>query len=59
MLWQLPPALHALAQARAAAGAAGVEEALDEATAVCWRLGHALALQRIEAERPSLTGARA
>jgi adenylate cyclase len=59
MLWQLPTALHTLAQARAAAGAAGVEEALDEAVAVCRRHGHALALERIEAERPSLTGARA
>jgi tetratricopeptide (TPR) repeat protein len=59
MLWQLPTALHTLAQARAAAGAAGVEEALDEAVAVCRRHGHALALERIEAERPSLTGVRA
>jgi adenylate cyclase len=58
MLWQLPAALLTLAQARAEIGASGVEEALDEAVAVCRRLGHALTLRRIEAERPALTGAR-
>jgi class 3 adenylate cyclase/tetratricopeptide (TPR) repeat protein len=59
MFWQLPSALLALAQARAATGAAGVEEALDEAAGVCRRFGHAQTLERVEAERQSLTGARA
>jgi hypothetical protein len=59
MYWQLPTALLTLAQAQAASGSAGIEEALDEAAEVCQRLGHALTLERIEAERQSLTGARA
>ncbi|HEV7769968.1 MAG TPA: adenylate/guanylate cyclase domain-containing protein [Solirubrobacterales bacterium] len=59
MLWQLPSSLHVLAQALAATGSPGAEEALDEATDVCERLGHNLTLSRIEADRATLTGARA
>jgi ATP/maltotriose-dependent transcriptional regulator MalT len=55
MFWQLPPSLHLLAQARAAAGLPGVVEALDEGTEVSRRLGHGLALGRIEADRAALT----
>ncbi|HKA67164.1 MAG TPA: adenylate/guanylate cyclase domain-containing protein [Solirubrobacterales bacterium] len=57
MLWQLPPALLVLAQARAATSATGVAEALDEATAVAESRGHEMALQRIEADRTALTTA--
>jgi class 3 adenylate cyclase/tetratricopeptide (TPR) repeat protein len=59
MLWQLPGSLYTLGQALAAGGEPGVEKALDEATEVCERLGHGLNLSRIEADRPTLTGARA
>ncbi|HSK50695.1 MAG TPA: adenylate/guanylate cyclase domain-containing protein [Solirubrobacterales bacterium] len=55
MFWQLPHALHLLAQARAAAGLPGVEEALDEGIEVSRRLGHGLAQARIEADRSALT----
>ncbi len=54
MNWQLPPALLILAKSRAAIGATGVTEALEEATAVAERLGHAMALERIEEERALL-----
>jgi class 3 adenylate cyclase/tetratricopeptide (TPR) repeat protein len=57
MRWQLPPALLALAQVRAAAGVDGVAEALDEATAVAERHGHEMALERIRAERSGLIAA--
>ncbi|HEY5053832.1 MAG TPA: adenylate/guanylate cyclase domain-containing protein [Solirubrobacterales bacterium] len=57
MNWQLPPALCALAHARAATGVAGVEEALDEATEVARRLGQQMALRKIGAARDSLTTA--
>ncbi|MGE0067169.1 MAG: adenylate/guanylate cyclase domain-containing protein [Solirubrobacterales bacterium] len=57
MHWGLPSALLALAQARRATGTAGVEAALDEATAVCERLGHRQTLGKIEAERASLSAA--
>ena len=57
MHWQLPSALLALAQARGATGTDGVEEALDEATAICERLGHVQTLRKIEAERAALTAA--
>jgi class 3 adenylate cyclase/tetratricopeptide (TPR) repeat protein len=57
MHWQLPPALHALAQARAAAGAPGVAEALDEATAVAERHGHEMVRERIRADRVALIAA--
>lgn len=51
MHWQLPSSLLALAQARRACGSDGVEAALDEAAALCERLGHAQTLRKIEAER--------
>jgi tetratricopeptide (TPR) repeat protein len=57
MHWQLPPALLTLAQARAATGAPGVAEALDEATAVGESHGQTMALERIAAERDALTAA--
>jgi tetratricopeptide (TPR) repeat protein len=57
MLWALPLALLALAQARAAAGAEGVEQALDEAAAVAEETGATMALLTIEQEREAL-GAR-
>jgi class 3 adenylate cyclase/tetratricopeptide (TPR) repeat protein len=57
MLWQLAPALHVLAGARAAADSAGVEEAIAEATALCERLDHRMTLRRIEADREALTAA--
>jgi tetratricopeptide (TPR) repeat protein len=57
MNWQLPPALYTLARARAATGAPGVAEALDEAVEVAERLGHRMALRKIEADRESLTAA--
>ncbi len=57
MNWGLPTALLALAQARSATVTAGVEEALDEATAICNRLGHAQTLRKIAEERNALTTA--
>jgi class 3 adenylate cyclase/tetratricopeptide (TPR) repeat protein len=57
--WQLIPGLHTLAQARAAAGEPGVAEALDEAVEVGSRLGHAMALRRIEEDRAALSAAQA
>ena len=57
MHWQLPGALHALAQARAASGSGGVEEALEEATELCERLDHRLTLRKIDADRSALTPA--
>jgi len=57
MGWQIPSALHTLAQARAAAGAPGVEEALEEATEAAVRRGHRMTLSRIEADRDSLLAA--
>jgi adenylate cyclase len=57
MHWQLPPALLTLAQARAATGAPGVAEALDEATEIAERYGHQMLLARIEAERAALSAA--
>jgi len=58
MRWPLPLALLALAQARAAAGAEGVDEALDEAAAVARETGAAVALQTIEDERQGLIATR-
>jgi adenylate cyclase len=55
MGWQIPSALHALAQARAAAGAPGVEKTLDRAAEAARRRGHLMTLGRIEAEREQLT----
>jgi class 3 adenylate cyclase/tetratricopeptide (TPR) repeat protein len=57
MHWQLPGALHALAQARAAAGKGGVEAVLEEATQLCKRLDHRMTLRKIEADRAALTTA--
>ena len=57
MGWQIPTALHTLAQARAAAGAQDVEEALDEAAEAAMSLGHRMTLSRIEADRDALTAA--
>ena len=54
MHWQLPSSLLALAQAHRATGTAGAEAALDEAAAICERLGHRQTLGKIEAERASL-----
>jgi class 3 adenylate cyclase/tetratricopeptide (TPR) repeat protein len=58
MLWALPLALLALAQARAAVGAEGVEEALDEATVVAEETDAQMALQTIEQEREALATSR-
>jgi len=57
MGWQTPPAFLTLAQARFAAGAPGVEEALGEATERATRSGHTMSLRRIESERAALTAA--
>jgi class 3 adenylate cyclase/tetratricopeptide (TPR) repeat protein len=51
MHWSLPLALHALGRARAVAGRDGVEEALDEATAVAKSSGALVTLETIEADR--------
>ena len=57
MGWQIPPALQVLAQARAAAGAPGVEEALEEAAKFAAGRGHLMMLRRIEADRETLAAA--
>jgi tetratricopeptide (TPR) repeat protein len=57
MHWQLPGALLTLAEARAATGSTGVEDALEEATALCERLDHRLTLRKIEAGRAALIAA--
>ncbi len=57
MHWGLPTALLSLAQARRATGSAGAEVALDEATAICERLGHAHTLRKIAEEREALAAA--
>jgi hypothetical protein len=54
MHWALPLALLALAQGRAAAGIEGVEQALDEATAVAEETDARVALLTIEQERDAL-----
>jgi class 3 adenylate cyclase/tetratricopeptide (TPR) repeat protein len=54
MGWQIPSAFHTLAQARASAGAPGVEEALDAAAEAATSRGHLMTLNRIEADRDSL-----
>ncbi len=54
MNWQLPPALYTLARTRAASGATGVDDALDEAAEVAQRLGHRMSLRKIAAERDAL-----
>jgi tetratricopeptide (TPR) repeat protein len=57
MGWQLPAALHLLAEARAAAGVTGAREALDEGERLTRSLGHAMTLRRIEAAREGLVAA--
>jgi class 3 adenylate cyclase/tetratricopeptide (TPR) repeat protein len=57
MGWQIPGAFHTLAKARAAAGAAGVKEALDEAAGAASSRGHQMALRLIEDERDALLAA--
>jgi class 3 adenylate cyclase/tetratricopeptide (TPR) repeat protein len=52
--WQVPLALRALAQARAAGGEDGVVEALDEATEIATRLGHLMTLEKLIADRAEL-----
>ena len=59
MLWSLPLALHVLAQARAAAGLEGADEALEEAAEVAERTGALLSLETIEEARGEIgAGAR-
>ncbi len=57
MGWQIPSALHTLAQARVATGTAGVEEALEQATEAAAQRGHLMTLRRIEADRDVLLAA--
>ncbi len=57
MLWQLPPALHVLAQAQVATGSAGAQRSLEEAIEISERHGHRMALRRIQADREYLIGA--
>jgi hypothetical protein len=57
MNWQLPSSLLSLAQARRATCSEGVDEALDEATEICERLGHVQTLSKVEAERATPTTA--
>lgn len=54
MRWSLPFCLLTLAQARAAHGAPGVAEALEEGRAIAERQGYAVLAERIEAEREPL-----
>ena len=56
MYWQLPLTLHALAQARAASGEPGVEDAAKEASEISERLGLRLLLRRI-ADDPDIHAA--
>ncbi len=55
MLWSLPLALLALAEARAAAGAGDVDRTLDEAAAAAEATGAAMMLKTIEEERAELS----
>ncbi len=57
MGWQIPSAFHALAHARAATGAGGVEAALEAATEAAEHRGHRMTLRTIEADRAALTAA--
>jgi class 3 adenylate cyclase/tetratricopeptide (TPR) repeat protein len=59
MGWQIPSALHTLAQARADTGTTGVEAALEEATEEARHRGHLMTLRKIDADRDALmTAAR-
>jgi len=51
MGWQIPSALHTLAQARAATGDTGFEETLNQAAEAASRRGHLMTLRKIEADR--------
>jgi len=57
MGWQIPTALHTLAQARAAASAPGVDETLDRAAEAARIRGHMMTHGRIEADRKALLAA--
>jgi hypothetical protein len=57
MGWQIPSAFHTLARARAAAGAPGVEEALDVAAEAAAARGHLMTQRKVEADRESLLAA--
>src|SRR5258705_8042679 len=57
MGWQIPTALHTVAQTRAAIGDPSVEEALDEATEAAKSRGHLMTLSRIKADREALLAA--
>jgi tetratricopeptide (TPR) repeat protein len=54
MGWQIPSALHTLAQARSAAGALEITETLDAAAAAARGLGHLMTLNRIEEDAERL-----
>jgi tetratricopeptide (TPR) repeat protein len=54
MGWQIPIGFHTLAQARAAVGTAGVQEALEQALETANSLGHTMTRRRIESERDAL-----
>ena len=57
MGWQIPTAFHVLAQARAATGTPGVEEALEQGIEAAASRGHLMTLRRIEADRVDLVAA--
>ncbi len=57
MGWQIPTAFHTLAQARAATGAPGVEDALEQAGEAAGSRGHLMTQRRIEADRVALLAA--
>jgi class 3 adenylate cyclase/tetratricopeptide (TPR) repeat protein len=57
MGWQIPSALHTLAQARADTGSSGVEAALEEATEAAELRGHLMTLRKIDADRNALMAA--
>jgi adenylate cyclase len=58
MLWALPLALYTLGLARANAGLAGADEALNAGAEVARRTGAAMSLETIEAARAELAAAR-
>jgi adenylate cyclase len=59
LLWGMPRALRALAQARTAAGEPGADQLLDEAERVARDSGRVVELRGIERVRESVTAARA
>ena len=56
--WSLPLSLLAVARTRAAAGAGGVHEALDEAASVAEETGAVTSLAAVEEERETLAASR-